>query len=310
MNRDVVIPADFKARYAKILGKENKKFLKFCKMPLRKSIRINTLKADPDKIIERLKERGWKLQKMPWFEFGYFVKTDEEITSSLEFFLGYIYTQEASSMLPVLALSPEKNDFILDMTAAPGSKTTQMAQIMENKGCIVANDNDIYRIKALRYNIETLGVLNTVVTRMDGVYFKNIKERFDRVLIDAPCSAEGNVRKSWNVLSRWSVNLIKHISEIQKRLICAGIECLKKDGVLVYSTCTLAPEENEGVIDYALKKYDNVFVEDFGLSGFKTRPGLLEWGGMKYDDQIRNCKRIWPQDNDTQGFFIARLRKK
>jgi NOL1/NOP2/sun family putative RNA methylase len=310
MNRETVIPTEFKARYAKILGEENKIFLRFCRMPLRKSIRINKLKCDPSEMISRLKDRGWKLQKMPWYDHGFFVETEEDIPESVEFFLGYIYTQEASSMLPALVLAPGKDDMILDMTAAPGSKTTQLAQIMDNQGCIVANDKDIDRIKALRFNLEALGVLNTIVTRMDGIWFRDIKERFDHVLLDAPCSGEGTVRKSWNILSRWSTGHIRNIAELQKVMACSAVECLKPGGTLVYSTCTLAPEENEGVVSHILKKYPNMRVEKFSLPGLKTRPGIDSWEGVDFNDQVKNCARIWPQDNDTQGFFIAKLVKK
>jgi NOL1/NOP2/sun family putative RNA methylase len=306
-----VIPDNFKARYEKILGKENELFLKYCEKELRKSIRINTLKADPAKVLRSLKEKNWKLKKIPWSENAYWVGKVEGggIGNSLEHFLGWIYSQEASSMVPPVVLNPQKDDFILDMCAAPGSKTTQLAQIMENQGCIVANDDDYFRIKALRFNLSTCGVMNTVVTNMNGLKFGGLKERFDKVLIDVPCSSEGIVRKNWNVLSRWGLNLPKRMSIIQKKLISAGIEALKKYGVLVYSTCTLAPEENEAVIDFALKNFSNLAVEDVVVKGLKSRSGILKWEGQKYSKEIEKTIRIWPQDNDTEGFFVARLRK-
>ncbi len=309
MSRQIpIIPSAFRARYSKIIGEENKVFLKYCRKPLRKSIRINTLKVnDPDALVNNLKDQGWNLEPVPWYKYGYWVGSSEP-GKSLEYFLGYIYPQEAASMIPPLVLKPERGDYILDMAASPGSKTTQIAQIMENKGAIVANEKDMIRIKPLRYNIETMGVLNTIVTRMDGVWFKNIRERFDKVLLDAPCSSEGVIRKSWNVLSRWNINSIQSLSTLQKGLISAAIQTMKRDGVLVYSTCTLAPEENEEVIDFALREFD-VEIEDISLRGLKSRHGLTEWEGRKFDKDVKKALRIWPQDNDTEAFFVARLRK-
>ncbi|HDD46505.1 MAG TPA: RsmB/NOP family class I SAM-dependent RNA methyltransferase [Candidatus Aenigmarchaeota archaeon] len=306
-----ILPGKFKARYASLLGEENKIFLKYCKMPLRKSIRINTIKANAKEVVSALKDKGWELERVPWFKYGYWVKNADKVAigNSLEYFLGYIYPQEAASMLPPIILNPKQEDFVLDMAAAPGSKTTQLAQMMDNKGCIVANDKDTSRIKALRFNLDVCGVVNTIVSRMDGIWFKELKERFDLVLLDAPCSGEGVIRKSWNVLSRWSVNMINNLAGLQKGLIGAAIETLKPGGVLVYSTCTLAPEENEGVIDFALKKFDNIKVEKVSVEGLKWRNGIEEWEGKSFNSEVKKTMRIWPQDNDTQAFFIAKVRK-
>ena len=304
------IPRLFRERYKKILGKEASIFFDYCMKPLKKSIRINTLKIDREKCIELISRRGWKIKQVPWYENGFWVedKNEEQLGNTLEHFLGYYYVQEASSMIPPVVLEPEERDFVLDLAAAPGSKTTQLAEMMKNKGCIVANDINIQRIKVLRFNLEKLGVMNAVVTRMDGRKFVKFRERFDKVLLDAPCSSEGIIRKDWRALSRWNVGFIREMARLQKRLMDAAVAAVKKGGVIVYSTCTLAPEENEGVVDYAVSRY-GLKVDKVKVKGLKARKGITEWEGKKYDDEVKNCLRVWPQDNDSEGFFIARLIK-
>ncbi len=304
-----VIPRLFRERYGKILGNEKKRFIEYCKKPLRKSIRINTIKADVEDVKRRLEEKGWSLSKIPWIENGFWISypEGEALGNTLEHFMGYYYVQEAASMIPPLLLDVE-NDLVLDMAAAPGSKTSQIAEAMKNQGTIVANDVSIERIKVLRFNLEKLGVINTIVTRHDGRFFSKLKEKFDAVLLDAPCSSEGIIRKDWRALSKWSIKLIKSMSHLQKQLISSAIVATRKGGVIVYSTCTLAPEENEEVIDYAIKKFD-VKVEKIRLKGLKFRKGITEWENKEYDKEVNKCMRIWPQDNDTEGFFVAKLIK-
>jgi len=302
-----VIPRIFRERYGKLLS-DKRKFYLYCQKPLRKSIRINLLKSDLG-LVERLEEKGWKLRQVPWCRNGFWVEKREELLGNTpEHFLGLYYVQEAVSMLPPLLLKPKPGELVLDVAAAPGSKTSQLAEIMKNRGCIVANDPSVARLKALRANLQRLGVMNTVITRMDGKEFGRLKNRFDRVLLDAPCSAEGVIRKEWNALADWSVQKIQRLSRLQKKLILAAADSLKPGGVLVYSTCTFAPEENEEVIDFLLKKRD-FKVEKPRVPGLKSRPGLTEWQGKDFESQVKRCIRIWPQDNDTEGFFIARLRK-
>ncbi|OYT42903.1 MAG: tRNA methyltransferase [Candidatus Aenigmarchaeota archaeon ex4484_56] len=303
-----IIPNEFKARYAKILGKENNEFLRYCCLPLRKCIRINTLKVKNKKeFVKELREK-WDIEKVPFCDYAYFVNENIELGKTEEYFFGKIYIQEASSLLPPIVLKPSQRDFVLDSCAAPGSKTTQLAQIMNNKGCIVANDINFGRIKSLRFNIEICGVLNTAVTRMGAIKFEKFPERFDKILVDVPCSCEGVIRKNWNVLSRWSPKAIKYISYQQKKILKSCLIALKKQGILVYSTCTLAPEENEEVIDYALKNFD-LEIEKIKIQNLKMREGILEWEGKKFDERVSDTIRIYPHENNTEGFFIAKLRK-
>ncbi len=308
---DIVIPSEFNERYSKLLGEDNKIFLDFCKKPLKKCIRINTLKVkNTDKFIENLDER-YKLEKVPFCPYAYFI--DHLNPGKMpEYFFGEIYIQDAASLIPPIALNlnPDGDEFVFDACAAPGSKTTQMAQIMNNKGCIVANDASNDRIKALFFNLESYGVMNIIVTgiNMERPVPEKLYNKFTQILVDAPCSCEGTVRKDRKVLSRWSVRLLNFLSVQQKKIIKNAINMLKKDGILVYSTCTLAPEENEEVIDYALGNFD-VEVEEIEIKNLKIREGITEWNGNDLSKDLKKCIRIYPQDNDTEGFFVAKLRK-
>ncbi|MCD6403953.1 MAG: RsmB/NOP family class I SAM-dependent RNA methyltransferase [Nanoarchaeota archaeon] len=297
----------FVERYEKLM-KDLDAFLEISKEPLRDSIRVNTLKAKKEELKERLGEKGWKLEEIPWYKYGFFVETEEVMGNSLEHVLGYFYVQEAVSMLPPIVLNPKPGEIVLDMCAAPGSKSTQIAMHMKNEGVLVTNDVRLDRIIALKANLQRCGVMNVVVTRMDGARFSRFSNQFDRVLVDAPCSATGAIRKSWKVLKMWNPRMVRKLSYLQKRLVLAGFDALKPNGILVYSTCTLEPEENEGVIDFLLRKRE-VKIEPIRLRNIKTRKGIEEFEGREYSKEVRKCVRIYPQDNDTEGFFIAKVRK-
>lgn len=300
----MIIPREFREKYKKILGSEAKRFFEYCRKPLRKSIRVNTLKIDYDKIVSRLEPYG--IEPLEFYDYGFYIDL-EKPGNTLEYFMGYYYVQEVASMVPVLVMDVEKNSLVLDLCASPGSKSTQISQHMENTGTLIANDISYHRLKLLRNNLERMGCVNAIVINKDG-RFLPFREAFDYVLVDAPCSSEGVVRKDWKALSSWSQKLVKAKSILQKQLIASAIKACKKNGVVVYSTCTLSPEENEEVIDFALNRFD-VEVERVKLKGLRFREGIVKYGDKKYDDAVRRCVRIWPQDNDTEGFFVARLRR-
>ncbi len=307
-----IIPHNYRSRYYGILGKENKEFLRYCSLPLRKSIRINTLKASVKDVKKRLENKGFSLERVPWTTNGFWVSkktTEEALGNTEEHFLGYFYIQEASSMIPPIVLDPKPEDVVLDMSAAPGSKTTQMSEMMKNKGVIIANDSNFNRLKALKFNIEKGGNLNVVITNKDGRKFHKTNLMFDKILLDAPCSSEGTIRKDWKVLSRWNESLVRSLSKLQKRLILSAFDSLKENGVMVYSTCTLSPEENEEVIDFLLKNREGVILEEIKVEGLKHREGITSWESKEYSSEVKKCARIWPQDNDSEGFFICRIKK-
>ncbi len=299
----------FIERYKKI-APDYDEFIKYSFFFLRKSLRVNTLKISVSECKKRLEKQGWTLKNIPWCKHGFWIehKTGRrDIGNTIEHTLGYIYVQEAASMIPPIVLNIKPGQKVLDMCAAPGSKTTQIAMYLDGKGVVVANDYKGERLAALGVNVQRCGITNCVMTLMHGKGFKHYK--FDRVLVDAPCSGTGTIRKSLKTIDIWNPGMIKRLCKTQKKLIENGFENLKKNGILVYSTCTLEPEECEGVIDYLLSKYDNAKVEEIKLKIKRSEP-ILEFEGQKYNKEIKKCLRIWPQDNDTEGFFIAKIIKK
>ncbi|MDI6738720.1 MAG: NOL1/NOP2/sun family putative RNA methylase, partial [Nanoarchaeota archaeon] len=234
-----------------------------------------------------------------------------ELGKSIEHVLGYYYVQELSSMMPVIALQPKPNELILDLCAAPGSKTTQASALMQNTGTIIANDNKMDRIQILASNLERCGCMNVIVTRNDGVQLcerlARLNMKFDKILLDAPCSAEGNIRSNPKTLLMWNIKMVEKLGRMQKKLALSAFQLLKEGGEMVYSTCTHAPEENEAVIDFLVKNF-NAKVEKISLP-LKCRQGITIWQNGKFDEQISSACRIYPQDNDTEGFFIAKIKK-
>jgi len=227
------------------------------------------------------------------------------ISKEVEHILGYIFIQDASSMIPPIVLDPKPDELILDLCAAPGAKTTQMAQMTGNNGLIIANDIGLKRIKALTSNLQRMGVMNTIVISVDGrVLWKKIDFKFDKILLDVPCSASG----TYNLenTKRISERLLRYLSGVQKALLKSAYNMLKEDGIMVYSTCSLEPEENEAVIDYVLKNL-SVELEEIKIKGIETIDGFTFWNEMRFDESLRKTKRVIKKGQE--GFFIAKLRK-
>jgi len=306
MKQKVTFKDKFIERYSKLTDFEV--FKKYSLSYLRRSIRVNTLKISVNKLKKKL-EKNWKLTQIPWCKEGFWIehkkKERRDIGNLEEHSLGYFYTQEAVSMIPPIVLDPKPDELVLDMCAAPGSKATQIAALMQNKGLLVANDYKGIRIAPLGINIQRMGVTNAIITLMQGRFFSNIL--FDKILVDAPCSGTGTIRKSLKTLRIWNPNMVKRLSATQKQLVATAFKCLKPGGVLVYSTCSLEPEEDEGVIDYLLEKYD-AKLEEISLN-IKRSPAIISFEGKEYNPKIKKCLRIWPQDNDTEGFFVAKITK-
>lgn len=300
-------PERFLQRYQQ-LAPDFDDFLQALKTPLKTCIRLNTLKGSREQILARLQDLA--LSPLPWYEDGFRLRERQSIGNRLEHFLGLFYVQEAASMLPPLALTPQPGERILDVAAAPGSKTTQIAQLMNNTGLIVANDSNKRRLRGLTGNIDRAGVLNVVVTCQPGqVFGKFLPGFFDRILLDAPCSSEGTIRKSASALEFWSESAINRLARTQIGLLISAFRALRPGGVLVYSTCTFAPEENEGVLSYFFRRMPEAQSEPVSLPGLRVRSPLKEWQGEQFHPQVANAIRILPQDNDTEGFFLCRIRK-
>jgi NOL1/NOP2/sun family putative RNA methylase len=295
----------FIERYSKLT--DWKTFKTYMLSFLRKSVRANTLKISVKELCERLKH-DWILEPVPWCDEGFWVehKTGRlDVGNTVEHALGYYYVQEAASMIPPLVLKPKTGETVLDIAAAPGSKASQIAQYMRNEGAIVANDVKGERLAALGINMQRMGVYNCVITQMPGQAIKDVL--FDKVLLDAPCSGVGTIRKSPKTIRMWNPNMIRRLSGLQRKLIISAWNVLKPGGVLVYSTCSLEPEEDEAVVDFLLKNTD-AKLEPIELKLKRGKP-VTEFEGKTYSEEVKKCLRLWPQDNDTEGFFVARIRK-
>ncbi len=275
-------------------------------------IRCNTLKISCDELFARLKKK-WNVVRT-YENFPEIILIDQELMpgelgNAIEHLLGYYYVQEVCSMMSVIALDPKPGERVFDVCASPGSKTTQIAARMENSGTLIANDVKLDRVRILSANLERCGVTNCVVTRNDGVGLcHRLNEnnfKFDKILLDAPCSGEGTLRSSSKTFLMWNLKVVKKLSREQKKLIANALNCLKVGGTLVYSTCTHAPEENEDVVNFALKNFP-VKLEKCSLP-LKCRPGVLNWEEENYNSEVSKTCRIYPQDNNSEGFFVAKF---
>ncbi|MCG3722075.1 16S rRNA (cytosine(1407)-C(5))-methyltransferase RsmF [Vibrio cincinnatiensis] len=309
MHSNVALPEEFLSTIAAILPSHLtlSDFIQACQKPLRKSIRVNTLKNSVPEFIERAKNKGWQLEPVPWCEQGFWISADESEVSlgnTAEHMAGLFYIQEASSMMPVSALFMQQEtpvNTVLDMAAAPGSKTTQIAAMMNNHGVLVANEYSASRVKILHANIERCGIRNVALSNFDGQVFGGwLPEQFDAVLLDAPCSGEGTVRKDPDAMKNWSKESVLSIASTQKNLIESAFQALKVGGVMVYSTCTLSREENQEVCWHLKQIYGDAV-------SFEPLDSLFEQASQAVTDE--GFLHIFPQLYDCEGFFVARIRK-
>lgn len=271
------------------------------------TLRVNTLKSNIQEVMKYFKEKNIKFDRVPWYNDALVIKNcKEKDIQKLDIYeKGHIYLQSLSSMVPPIALMPKPGEKVLDLTAAPGSKTTQMAAMMENKGEIIANEIDKIRCERLLHNVNVQGasiveVLNGRGEKLSDTY----SECFDRVLLDAPCSGEGRFLVSdVRTYRSWSLREVRTLSNLQKKLFLSAYKALKKGGVMVYSTCTLNKDENEYVLDWALKNL-NVEIVDVGVEIREAINGFTE----DVDKNIKKAIKILPSKN-MEGFFVCKLRK-
>ncbi len=282
-------------------------FIAACQRPLRRSIRVNTLKISVADFLALVSPYHWQLTPVPWCEEGFWIEREDEASlplgSTAEHLSGLFYIQEASSMLPVAALFADGNapERVMDVAAAPGSKTTQIAARMANRGAILANEFSASRVKVLHANISRCGIQNVALTHFDGCVFgAALPEAFDAILLDAPCSGEGVVRKDPDALKNWSVESNLDIASTQRELIDSAFHALRPGGTLVYSTCTLNRDENEEVCLWLKAQYPDA-VEFLPLNDlFASAEDAITPEGFLH---------VFPQIYDCEGFFVARLRK-
>lgn len=277
------------------------------------TIRTNILKIKGMDLRRQLIDDGIKLDTVFWYKDAFIVrnKSLKELRSLKYYKDGYFYVQSLSSMIAPLVLDPNRGEKILDIAAAPGSKTTQMASIMRNTGEIIANEPNIVRRQKLAANLIIQGINNTKVISERGEMISSIySDYFDKALVDAPCSGEGRISKFYrDSYQYWSIRNVHNFSHLQKRLLISALLAVKPGGIVVYSTCTLSPEENEAVVSHVLEKSQGlVKTEPIFVNSFQFAPSFKSWEEKTYHKGVENAVRIYPS-NTMEGFFIAKLRK-
>ena len=271
------------------------------------TLRVNTIMCNIRDLMSYLKQNNIKFERVGWYNDALIIKNaNEKQIQKLDIYdKGYIYLQSLSSMIPPIVLDPKPGEKVLDLTAAPGSKTTQMASMMNNEGFILANELDGIRCERLKYNIEKQGAnIVEVINKRGEKIGEEYKEQFDKVLLDAPCSGEGRfLGTNVGTYRNWSTKTVKELAKLQKKLLKSAYQALKPDGIMVYSTCTLNKKENEEVLQWAIENL-NLKLLDIDMDLKEKMQGFTE--GL--DKRISKAIRILPSKN-MEGFFVAKLRK-
>lgn len=311
-------------------------FTAACERPLSSAVRVNTIKTTVERAREALDDEGIAYDPVDWYP-GLLKLPDDQPGTNWPYFLGWIYGQEEVSAIPAEVLDPDPGERVWDACAAPGSKTSQLAALMDDEGVVVATDSNLGRLSALRSHAERLGITNVAVTHEDARNH-SLKPfegaEYDRALVDVPCSCEGTIRKNFDALDDWDFDHVQGIAGVQKGVLRRAVQATRAGGIVVYSTCTFAPEENEEVLDYVLEEEENCRLVDFEIP-LDSVPGITEWDGrlpddagdasdaaqaddtedahaadgelLEYHPSVAKAKRIYPHHNDTGGFFCAKL---
>lgn len=279
-------------------------FLAALEAPPPSYLRVNTLKIGPGEFPRLMEGKGYRLRKVHGIEEAFEWGGERSPGGTLEYFLGYYHVQGLSSMWPARILAPQAGERVLDLCAAPGGKATHLAQLMGDRGVVVANDITYQRLSILRFHIDRLGTTSVLTARYRGEHFP-LRVRFDRILLDPPCSAEGTFRGG---RSLGGPETVRRLSRLQGMLLDRAIALLRPGGTLVYSTCTYAPEENELVLQRPLEQGA---VELLSIQlPVAHLPGLSEWAGERLHPDLAKAVRLYPHLTNSWGFFIAHLRKR
>lgn len=305
------LPTEFINRIKEIFPSTYEKILETFAMKKPTTFRVNTLKSNSKELIDKLVKQGFEIEESGIT--GAFIlknKSQRELTETEEYKNGELYIQGLASMIPPIVLEPKENELILDICAAPGSKTTQVAALMKNTGKIIANDMSKIRLYKLAANIKTLGVENIQTTHFRAQdLWKKFPNTFDRVLVDVPCSLEGRFNTNYpKSYSQWSPKKIKILSEHQKHILRSAVACTKPGGTIVYSTCTISPEENEEVVKWILEKEKDISLEEITLKKISFSHGMTKVLDKTYPTEIEKTVRINPGE-EIEAFFIAKFKK-
>ncbi len=310
------LPEKFLARCQQIFGSYCYEKMKNTFIERPTTFRVNTLKAAKEEILTVLQREGFKTKRINWYGEAFILenKRQKELTELTLYQDGKIYLQSLASMVPPLVLDARPGEKVLDLTAAPGSKTSQIAAMMNKTGELIANEINPLRFAKLEHNMSLLGVSGGDFLQLkneDGAKLcLNFQNYFDKILLDAPCGAEARiVAKDIRTYGFWDERKIKDNAYLQRKLLFSAWSALKPGGTLVYSTCTFAPEENEEQIERLLEKFPGeVKIVKAEIRGLNTAPAVLDWNNKRYKEQIKGCLRMLP-DKEVEGFFVAKLVK-
>ncbi len=279
-----------------------------CLEPLPMTFWVNPTRTDTSKVISYANRRDIEVEPLQWNNEAFLLKSKVSLATSYLYALGHIHIQEEVSMIPGVVANSLKPRTILDVCAAPGNKTAQVGIKQLSKTLLIANEPHLGRHSALRANLNRLGIHHAIFTKYDGASFPRLKDKVDLVIADVPCSCEGTLRKSKSI--NLNQKFVEKLIQTQKAITERAFLNLKVGGHLIYSTCTFNPTENEGVVQHLIQKFGTAIkVRPFEIAQFKHSPGLDAWEGSNFDPQLKNSIRIWPQQNNSGGFFISLLEK-
>lgn len=298
------LPQAFEERMQQMLKDEYEIYRKSYDEPRQYALRVNTLKISPEKFSERA---GFPVEPIPWISNGFFCGNEVRPAQLPWYAAGVYYLQEPSAMTPASRLEVSPGDRVLDLCAAPGGKATELGAKLKGEGLLVANDISASRAKALLYNLELSGIANAFVTNeIPGRLAEKFPEYFDKILVDAPCSGEGMFRKDPAVAKAWDAQRPAYFAKMQREIVLQAEKMLKPGGLMLYSTCTFSPEENEGTVSFLLENCPGMqLIEMEGYEGFS--PGTPDWGNA--GECLKKCVRIWPHKMNGEGHFLALLKK-
>lgn len=300
------LPIAFIEKMEKLLGNEFDDYIKCYDEKRYYGLRVNTKKICVE---EFQKICPFKIEPIPWIENGFYYDGDSvQAAKHPYYYAGLYYLQEPSAMTPANRLPIEPGDKVLDVCAAPGGKATELGAKLKGKGVLVANDISNSRAKGLLKNIEVFGIDNVLVLSEEpGKLESYFPEYFDKILIDAPCSGEGMFRKDKKMVKAWEEHGPEFFSKIQKSIVTQAARMLKPGGMILYSTCTFDPEENEGTIEYLKEQFPEFEIKDIvPYQGFAS--GLPEVTKTK-DSSFKKTVRIWPHKLQGEGHYLALLQK-
>jgi 16S rRNA C967 or C1407 C5-methylase (RsmB/RsmF family) len=299
-------PKEYLDKYSAILGDDFEEFIRAFGSKEKKALWCNSLLATPQNIAEELAGRGFLLERLPFSANAFLMASGPQRPGLDAAFLeGRFNLQEKAAMLPAIALGARKGERVLDAFAAPGNKTLQLCCLCENSADIVCLERDAGRMRQLLYNAKKFG-MRIDAKKLDFLKFKD-REGFDRILLDVPCSSEGLARKRLDALKDWSQGKVQNMSKRQKKAIVRGFDLLRPGGALVYSTCSLSPEEDEEVVNHLLARRPDAKVEKIKIKGVNASKGMAKYGEKKFDQGVENCLRLYPHLWDCQPFFLFEI---